>query len=173
MKYPATSRDSGLGWMARRERRACPQRPVRSEQRSQTAQALSPSGLRRFFTFPALLVDYPATAGRVCALLAPWKDEKSAATRHGWVFQQAPKRQSGTKDKVAIQRTATLLPASRGPGRFTGIRLVNFLDNAAPSQAHRGLRRATLPWCRRLEQLHLGQRANNGRFDTSRRNLES
>ncbi|HYW98838.1 MAG TPA: hypothetical protein VE822_06975, partial [Candidatus Elarobacter sp.] len=49
------------------------------------------SGLRRFLAFPALLVDYPATAGRVCAFLAPWKDEKSEATRHGWVFQQAPK----------------------------------------------------------------------------------
>jgi hypothetical protein len=38
LKYPATPRESGLGWMARRERRGCPQRPVRSEQRSQTAQ---------------------------------------------------------------------------------------------------------------------------------------
>ena len=38
MKYPATPRESGLGWMARRERRACLQRPVRSEQRSQTIQ---------------------------------------------------------------------------------------------------------------------------------------
>ncbi len=38
LKYPVTPRESGLGWMARRERRACLQRPVRSEQRSQTAQ---------------------------------------------------------------------------------------------------------------------------------------
>ena len=36
--YPAMPRENALGWMARRERRACPQRPVRSEQRSQTAQ---------------------------------------------------------------------------------------------------------------------------------------
>jgi len=44
-------------------------------------KALSPSGLRRFFAFPALLVDYRPLP--VCALLAPWKVEKSAATRHG------------------------------------------------------------------------------------------
>ncbi len=61
-----------------------PQRPVRSEQRSQTAQSsLAFQVLRRFFTLQALLVDYRPP--RVCALLAPWKDEKSAATRHGWV----------------------------------------------------------------------------------------
>ena len=36
--YPAMPRENALGWMARRERRACPQRPVRSEQRSHTAQ---------------------------------------------------------------------------------------------------------------------------------------
>src|ERR1700756_847654 len=38
LKYPVTPRESGLGWMARRERRASPQRPVRSEQRSRAAQ---------------------------------------------------------------------------------------------------------------------------------------
>ena len=32
-------RESALGWMARRERRASPQRAVRSEQRRQTAQS--------------------------------------------------------------------------------------------------------------------------------------
>jgi hypothetical protein len=33
-------RENALGWMARRERRACPQRAVKSEQRShQTAQS--------------------------------------------------------------------------------------------------------------------------------------
>jgi hypothetical protein len=32
------SREDASGWMARRERRACPQRPVRSEQRCQTAR---------------------------------------------------------------------------------------------------------------------------------------
>jgi hypothetical protein len=36
--YPAMPCENALGWMARRERRACPRRPVRSEQRSQTAQ---------------------------------------------------------------------------------------------------------------------------------------
>jgi len=40
MKYAALSRENGLGWMARRERRACPQQPVRSEQRRQTARSV-------------------------------------------------------------------------------------------------------------------------------------
>ena len=40
MKYAAMSRENALGWMARRERRACPQRPVRSKQRRQTAQSV-------------------------------------------------------------------------------------------------------------------------------------
>jgi hypothetical protein len=35
--------------------------------------------LRRFFAFPALLIDYRPL--RACAFLAPWKDEKSEATR--------------------------------------------------------------------------------------------
>src|SRR6266700_3220630 len=39
LKYPVTPRGSDLGWMARRERRACPQPPVRSERRSQTTQS--------------------------------------------------------------------------------------------------------------------------------------
>jgi len=34
------SRENALGWMARRERRACPQRPVRSKQRRKTAQSV-------------------------------------------------------------------------------------------------------------------------------------
>jgi hypothetical protein len=38
MKYPGGLRESNLGWMARRERRAYPQWSVRSEQRRQTAQ---------------------------------------------------------------------------------------------------------------------------------------
>src|SRR6266550_6491348 len=40
MNYAAMSREDALGWMARRERRACPQRPVRSEQRCQTARSV-------------------------------------------------------------------------------------------------------------------------------------
>ena len=39
MKYPCAPHESALGWMARRERRAYPQRSVRSEQRGQTAQS--------------------------------------------------------------------------------------------------------------------------------------
>src|SRR6476619_3478331 len=39
LKYPCTPRESALGRMARRERRAYPQRSVRSEQRRQTPQS--------------------------------------------------------------------------------------------------------------------------------------
>src|SRR5207249_11213265 len=86
LKYPATPRESGLGWMARRERPAYPQRPVSSEQRSQTTQSalalwvapiFRPSGVARRLQ-----------TQRVSALLAPWRDEKSAATRHGWYFNR-------------------------------------------------------------------------------------
>src|SRR6266478_4747552 len=80
-----------------------------------------PPGWRRFFTFPALLVDYRPP--RVCALLAPWKDEKSAATRHGWVIQQAPKRRSGTKDKVAVRRNSHFASS----GARTGTLLLEFV----------------------------------------------
>src|SRR4029453_7943097 len=81
-----------------------------------------PPGWRRFFTFPALLVDYPATAGRLCAPLAPWKDEKSATTRHGWVFQQVPERRSGTSQSGRPEERPLCFPslASRGPGRGAG-----------------------------------------------------
>jgi hypothetical protein len=57
----------------------------------------------------------------VCALLAPWKDEKSPATRHGWIFQQAPKRRSGYKRQSGRPEEQPLcFPASRGPGRCAG-----------------------------------------------------
>src|SRR2546423_1956386 len=39
LKNSAAPRERCLGWMARRERRACPQSPVRSKQRRQTAQS--------------------------------------------------------------------------------------------------------------------------------------
>src|SRR5205814_2714985 len=59
-------------------------------------RATSPDGPRRsrppgcaaLFASPALLVGYRPL--RVSFLLAPWRDEKSAATRQGRVFQQAP-----------------------------------------------------------------------------------
>ena len=59
MKYAAMSRENALGWMARRERRACPQRPVESEQRRQTAQdALALRVAPLCSPSPALLVSY-------------------------------------------------------------------------------------------------------------------
>jgi hypothetical protein len=95
LKCPAAPPNSGLRWVEGASHEYVPSRGggMRSEQRNRTAQAALPPGLRRFFAFPALLVHYLATAGRVCALLAPWKDEKAAATRHGLVFQQAPTQQ--------------------------------------------------------------------------------
>jgi ABC-type glutathione transport system ATPase component len=56
LKYLCAPRESTLGRMARRERRACPLRPVRSEQHRQTAQSalalrvaslLAPAGVAR------------------------------------------------------------------------------------------------------------------------------
>src|SRR6266487_1938674 len=81
LKYPVTPRESGLGWMARRERRACPQRPVRSEQRSQTAQTALALRVAPLFRLSGVARRLQTTAGmRTPRAL---EDEKSAATRHG------------------------------------------------------------------------------------------
>ena len=95
LKCPVAPRNSGLRWVEGESHEYVRPALAGSGTGNVAGQpkGTSPSGLLRFFAFPALLVHYPATAGRVCALLAPWKDEKSAATRHGWVFQQAPMRQ--------------------------------------------------------------------------------
>src|SRR5437764_3276813 len=73
--------------MARRERRTCSRLPVTSEQPARRTKALSPSRLSRFSFSPALFVGYGPLA--VCVLLAPSREEKSAATRHVCVPQQA------------------------------------------------------------------------------------
>ena len=90
--------------MARRQRRACPQRPVRERATQPDSPKLSrPPGLRRFFTFPALLVDYRPL--RVCALLAPWEDEKNRQQRGmAGYFNRLLKQRPGTRHKVAVQR---------------------------------------------------------------------
>jgi hypothetical protein len=53
---------------------------MRNEQRSRTAQRHFALWLRRFFAFPALLVHYPATARRVCALLGKTKNRQQPGT---------------------------------------------------------------------------------------------
>jgi hypothetical protein len=81
MKYAAMSRENALGWMARRERRACPQRPVRSEQRRQTAQSVlalrvAPlfrlSGVARRLQTAAGMLPPRALVGRKIGSNAAW-----------------------------------------------------------------------------------------------------
>ena len=156
MKYPATSPRErfGLG-MARRDRRACPQRPVRSEQRSQTAQSSLAIRVAPLFHLSGVarrLSPHCGTGMRTPRAL----ERRKMGSNATWlgIFNRLLSVDPVQKTKWLSRGTATLLPASRGPGRFTGIRLVNFLDNAAPYQAHRGLRRATLPSFHRREQRH-------------------
>jgi hypothetical protein len=61
--------------------------------------------------------------------------------------------------KVAVQRTATFFQVFVAR---SNARPVNSLGSVARYQAHRGPRRATLLWCRRLELDHhrLGQRVS-------------
>ena len=63
MKYAALSRENGLGWMARRERRTCPQRPARSEQRSQTAQSALALRVAPIFRLSGVARRLQTTAG--------------------------------------------------------------------------------------------------------------
>src|SRR5678809_605958 len=78
--------------MARRERRAYPQRSVRSEQRRQTAQSASGSPTRQPPLFPSSFSALRVAPLLVLACVAPWPKPKSAATRSLSVFQQAPQR---------------------------------------------------------------------------------
>ena len=124
----------------------CPAHVAR-EQRRQTAQtAVTLRGCAAFSPFQRCSVDYRPP--RVCALLAPWKGKGSAATRHGWVFQSAPKQRPVTGDKMAVQRNGHFAsPAQLREDRdaLPEIRLVNCLGNAAPYPAHREPRPATSP----------------------------
>jgi len=104
LKYPAPPREIGLGWVARHERRACPSRGggMRNEQRSQTIQGAITLRVASLFRLSG---GYSSIADR-CAYahsLAPWKDEKSAATRHGWVFSTGS--QAATKVQGPTQRS--------------------------------------------------------------------
>jgi len=153
--------------MARRERRACPQQPVRSEQRSQTAQSSLAIWVAPLFHL----------FRRCSSIIPPLRDGYAHSSRLG---ETKNRRQHGMagyfnrllssdpvqKTKWPSRGTATLLPASRGPGRCAGIRLVNFLDNAAPHPAHRELLQAALPWCRRPGQTQSGQRGSSRKEHT-------
>ena len=104
LKYPCTPRESALGRMARRERRAYPQRSVRSEQRRQTPQSALASPTHQLPLFPSA-----SSALRVAPLFGlacvarrsqiHWgyapssrlaQAKNQSATRHAWVFQQTP-----------------------------------------------------------------------------------
>ena len=63
MKFAAMSRENALSWMARRERRACPQRPVRSEQRCQTAQSVFALRVAPFFRLSGVARRLQTAAG--------------------------------------------------------------------------------------------------------------
>ena len=120
LKYPCTPRESALGPMARRERRAYPlARPpacsryspppprwsVRREQRRQMPQSAlgspthqqplfpSATSARRVASLLALggVARLAEIAGDIGTALAPWPVLKSTATRHTPVLQQSPK----------------------------------------------------------------------------------
>src|SRR5687768_626805 len=92
LKYPCAPRESALGWMARRERRAYPQRSVRSEQRRQTAQSALALRVASLFGLACVAPQSQTAAGMLLrrALARP----KIEATRGTWVFQQTPRRAS-------------------------------------------------------------------------------
>ena len=86
---PSHARESALGRMARRERGACPQRPLTREQRRQMAQRALALRVAPLFRFSCVARSSQTTA--VCSLLAPGRNKKLPATRRDWVFQQSPK----------------------------------------------------------------------------------
>ena len=88
LKYPCTPRESALGRMARRERRAYPQRSVRSKQRRQTPQSALALRVAPLFGLARVARRLQTTAGMrpPRALARP----KIGATRGAWVFQQTP-----------------------------------------------------------------------------------
>ena len=118
LKYPCTPRESALGRMARRERRAYPQWSVRSEQRRQTPQSALGSPTHQPPLFPSassarrvaplfglacvarrLQTAEVAEGNRDCwrvgeqAGMRPPRAlarPKIGATRGAWVFQQTP-----------------------------------------------------------------------------------
>src|SRR5688500_6951074 len=104
LKYPCAPRESALGWMARRERRAYPQRSVRSEQRRQTAQSALARRVASLFGLACVAPQSQTTevaegnrggwrAGEQAGMLLRrvLARPKIEATRGTWVFQQTPK----------------------------------------------------------------------------------
>ncbi len=127
-------------------------------------KALSPSRVAPLFHVSGVARRLQTAAG-MCTPRALGRRKKSAATRHGWVFQQAPKAATRyTTTKWPSRGMATLLPQlsfTRTGTLCWKNRLVNWLGNAARYPVHRGPRRATLLWRRCREQNHqLGQRVS-------------
>jgi hypothetical protein len=89
LKYPCTPRESALGRMARRERRAYPRWSVRNEQRRQTPQSALALRVAPIFGLACVARQLQTAAGMrpPRALARP----KIGATRGAWVFQQTPK----------------------------------------------------------------------------------
>src|SRR5688572_33092379 len=115
--------------MARRERRAYPQRSVRSEQRRQTAQSALARRVASLFGLAGVAPQSQTTevaegnrggwrAGEQAGMLLRrvLARPKIEATRGTWVFQQTPKR-------VQMQ------PASRA--ELSRMRFSRFLESAA------------------------------------------
>jgi hypothetical protein len=94
LKYWQRPRGSNLGWMARRERRAYPQRSVRSKQRRQTAQ--SASALR---VAPLLVLTGVAPQSQTA-------EEEEGNSGGRWMGEQAGMllRRSLVKTKIDQQR---------------------------------------------------------------------
>jgi hypothetical protein len=76
---------------------------VRSEQRSQTGQSSLALRVSRFFTFPALLVDYPATAGRQRASTQLYARHKSHS-HDAQPEEFSPEQQNDNADERANNR---------------------------------------------------------------------
>src|SRR5688572_9315782 len=106
--------------MARRERRAYPQRSVRSEQRRQTAQSALARRVASIFGLAGVAPQSQTTAGMLLrrALARPTIE----ATRGTWVFQQTLKGRSEVAGLCAatqwVDRAARVVqsrsPAARG-----------------------------------------------------------
>jgi hypothetical protein len=105
-KYPAPPRESGLGWMARHERRECPSRGggMRSEQRSrriQSALALRVASLFRLSGGCSSIADRCAYAHS--SRLGKTKNRRQRAT--AGYFQQPPRLQRKSSDQRSAADT--------------------------------------------------------------------
>jgi len=97
------SRENAVGWVARRERGACPsrRRGMTSEQRRQTAYSILALRVGPLFRLSGVARRLSRNRGTGYAPSSRLGEaKKSAATRHGWVFQQSPKRELPAKPSL-------------------------------------------------------------------------